>query len=158
MDPDANDEPWKQTIISLQHASSSFTNAEAVEQASVERNAKLGGTRSRTSRPASHVPFSGYIRILERLSSTTISIYWYDATCGLYTDQIWKRTYSRHKTVCTVTGRPVERGDAVYRPYRRGTWPANANHSILACVLEASEGPDARERWLEHAAKPAHSA
>lgn len=142
MEPYANDEPWKQTILSLERASRSSADVAAAEQEGVKRKANRACSPQRTSRSASHTPFSGRIRVLERLSSTVVSLCWHDATCGHYADQIWKRTHSRRKTVCTVTGRTVNRGDAVYRPYRRGTWPANANHSILACVLEASEGLD----------------
>lgn len=155
MDPCANDEPWKQTILSLERASRSSTDIEAMEQASTARKADRGRAQQGTARSASHVPFSGYIRVLERLSSTAVSLCWYDATCGHYADQLWKRTHSRRKTVCTLTGRTVNRGDAIYRPYRRGLRPANANHSILACVLESPEGLDVelalgRRYELEH--------
>ncbi|NLP64824.1 DUF3331 domain-containing protein [Paraburkholderia sacchari] len=143
MEPYANDEPWKQTILLLERASRSSADAEA-DQEGVKRKATRACSPQRASRSASHTVFSGRIRVLERLSSTVVSLCWHDATFGHYADQIWKRTHSRRKTVCTVTGRTVNRGDAVYRPYRRGTWPANANHSILACVLEASEGLDIR--------------
>ncbi|WP_321908264.1 MULTISPECIES: DUF3331 domain-containing protein [unclassified Paraburkholderia] len=142
MDPCANDEPWKQTILSLERATRSPADIEAMHQANPTRRREHGRTQQGTTRSASDVPFSGYIRLLERLSSTAVSLCWYDATCGHYADQLWRRTHARRKTVCTVTGMTVNRGDAIYRPYRRGIRPANANHSILACVLESSEGLD----------------
>lgn len=153
MDPCANDEPWKQTILSLERASRSPADIAATHPASTTLNKR--NAQHATARSASYVPFSGYIRLLERLSSTAVSLCWYDATFGHYADQLWKRTHSRRKTVCTVTGRTVNRGDAIYRPYRRGSRPANANHSILASVLESSEGLDthlasARRFALEH--------
>ncbi|WP_418789331.1 DUF3331 domain-containing protein [Paraburkholderia pallida] len=93
----------------------------------------------RTSQSASVSAHPGYVHVLERLSSTAVSICWYDATCGHYADQIWRRSHSRRKTVCSLSGRPVERGDAIYRPCVRGLRPVNAEHSILACVLESPE-------------------
>ncbi|WP_321845625.1 DUF3331 domain-containing protein [Paraburkholderia bannensis] len=155
MDSCANDEPWKQTILSLELASRPPADIGAIDQAGTIRKSGRARAQHATARAASHVPFSGYIRILERLSSTAVSLCWYDATCGHYADQLWKRTLSRHKTFCTLTGRAIKRGDAVYRPSRRGLQPANANHAILACVLEAAEGSDAqssagRRFELEH--------
>ncbi|WP_373321124.1 DUF3331 domain-containing protein [Paraburkholderia flagellata] len=155
MAPCANDDPWKQTIVSLERASRASADIEAMHQESATRKTDRGRTRHGTARSASHVPFSGHIRILERVSSTVVSLCWYDATCGHYADQLWKRTRSRHKTVCTLTGRTVNRGDPVYRPSRRGTQPGNANHTILASVLESSGGLDvhlasARRFELEH--------
>ncbi|WP_425605800.1 DUF3331 domain-containing protein [Paraburkholderia translucens] len=95
------------------------------------------GTASRGS--SSDAAFSGSIRILERLSQTTVSLCWYDATSGHYADQLWQRVHSRHKTICTLTGKRVNRGDAIYRPAGRGRHASNANHSILASVLEFHE-------------------
>jgi hypothetical protein len=147
MDPYANDEPWKQTIISLQRASRTATDEDAANQREQEVGATQARTLSPTSRSASSTLFSGYIRILERLSSTAVSVSWYDATCGHYADQIWRRTQSRQKTVCTLTGRPVKPGDAVYRPSGRGLRPVNANYLILACVLEGTEALDTQSPW-----------
>jgi hypothetical protein len=147
MDPHANDEPWKQTIISLQRASRTLTDEDAANQREHELAETRACTLSPTSRSASSTPFSGCIRVLERLSSTAVSVSWYDATCGHYGEQIWRRSHSRHTTVCTLTGRPVKRGDAVYRPTRRGLWPFNANYMILACVLEGTDALDTQLPW-----------
>jgi hypothetical protein len=145
MDPFANDEPWKQTIISLQRASRTATDKDASKQQEQAPGATRACALSRTPRSASSMPFSGYIRILERLSNTAVSVSWYDATCGHYADQIWRRMCSRQKTVCTLTGRPVKRGDAVYRPSVRGLRPVNADYLILACVLEGIEAREGTE-------------
>jgi len=142
MDSYANHEPWKQTIISLQRASRASADEDASNQGEPKRDGKPACTISRKSCSASSTTFSGCIRILERLSSTAVSVCWYDATCGHYADQIWRRTHSRHKTVCTLTGRPVKRGDAVYRPSGRGIRPVNANYLILACVMEDPDALD----------------
>jgi hypothetical protein len=142
MDPYANDEPWKQTIISLQRASRTSVDEDASKQPEQDLGETRACTLSRTSRLASSTPYSGYIRILERLSSTAVSVSWYDATCGHYSDQVWRRTLSRRATVCTLTGRPVKRGDAVYRPFGRRLLPVNAGFLILACVLEGNEALD----------------
>jgi hypothetical protein len=147
MDPYANDEPWKQTIISLQRASRTATDDDTANQRGQELSGTRACTLSRTSHWASSTPLSGYIRVVERLSSTAVSVSWYDATCGHYGDQIWRRTHSRRKTVCTLTGRPVKRGDAVYRPFGRGLRPVNGNHMILACVLEGADALDMQSPW-----------
>ncbi|QBR02427.1 DUF3331 domain-containing protein [Paraburkholderia pallida] len=94
----------------------------------------------KASRTQPAVPFCGYIRILERLSSTAISLCWNDATSGHYSDQLWTRTLARRKAICSLTGKPINRGDAVYRPGgRRRHRPGNADRSILASALEARE-------------------
>lgn len=144
MDSCVNNEPWKQTVISLQRASSPSGHDDASIQGDVVRYGKPACNLPGALRSASSQPFSGCIRILERLSSTAVSVYWYDATCGHYADQIWRRTRSRHKTICTLTGMPVKRGDAIYRPSKHGVRPVNANYSILACALEDHEVLDAK--------------
>ncbi|MFD1554586.1 DUF3331 domain-containing protein [Paraburkholderia silviterrae] len=136
----ANNGPWQQTIDWLERASCPPANTPV----SGPRGVLLDGCPALAMRRASRAqpdgPFSGYIRILERLSSTAISLCWNDATSGHYSDQLWTRTHARRKSICSLTGKAINRGDAVYRPGgRRRQRPANADRSILASALEARE-------------------
>lgn len=147
----ANDGPWQKTIDWLERASC----PPADMPVSGPRGVLLHGCSvlpvRRAARAQPESPFSGYIRILERLSSTAVSLCWYDATSGHYSDQLWTRTLARRKAVCSLTGQPICRGDAVYRPGgRRRQRPANADRSILASALEAREAEGEGER-MRHA-------
>ncbi|MFJ1211674.1 DUF3331 domain-containing protein [Burkholderia pyrrocinia] len=77
------------------------------------------------------------VRILERLSRSTISVSWQDPTSCRYEDQIWKVAIARRRGICALTNAAIEVGDLIYRPVRaRHTNPVNLNFLILATVVE----------------------
>ncbi|MFC0398749.1 DUF3331 domain-containing protein [Paraburkholderia rhizosphaerae] len=76
------------------------------------------------------------IRRIERQTGSTILVSWSDPTLGRYQDQAWRAGFARKPGVCGLTGMPVRRGDAVYRPVvRGGVRPLNALDMILAETL-----------------------
>ncbi|CAB3768907.1 DUF3331 domain-containing protein [Paraburkholderia humisilvae] len=76
------------------------------------------------------------IRRIERQTESTLLVSWSDPTLGRYQDQTWRAGFARRPGVCGLTGMPVCRGDAVYKPVvRGGAKPLNAFDMILASAL-----------------------
>lgn len=79
----------------------------------------------------------GCLRIVERLSDTTILMTWSDATRGKYVDQTWILTTAREEGVCAFTGMRIGLGDTVFKP--RCTQmhrPTNHECRILAAAIQ----------------------
>ncbi|WP_321803457.1 DUF3331 domain-containing protein [Burkholderia sp. BCC1993] len=77
------------------------------------------------------------IAVIERLSSSMISVSWSDSRSGRYTEQIWCSSRARAPAVCALTGDAIERGDRVFRP-RAGDvcLSANRQRMILAAPIQ----------------------
>jgi hypothetical protein len=83
---------------------------------------------------SSHVQVQ--VQVIERLSDTSISVLWQDATRCRYVDQGWSRCRARVKGRCALSGATIRRDEPVYKPRVRTAIPANASAMILARVLE----------------------
>ncbi|WP_321803465.1 DUF3331 domain-containing protein [Burkholderia sp. BCC1993] len=70
----------------------------------------VGEHRRPVRRPASLV-------IVRRISSSAVSISWSDPCLGRSTEQIWCRGVANGAADCALTGRHINRGDAVFRPH-----------------------------------------
>ncbi|MGF6754386.1 DUF3331 domain-containing protein [Paraburkholderia sp. GAS334] len=82
---------------------------------------------------------------IEWQTARTILISWSDSTLGRYQDQTWRAGFARTSGVCGLTGVPVRRGDAVFRPLiRAAIKPTNAFDMILAETLLQEEQSVAR--------------
>jgi hypothetical protein len=81
--------------------------------------------------PSPHVEVS----VIERLTDTSVSVRWRDATRGHYDDQIWISCRARSNGRCALSGAPIRRHDFVYKPRARSIVPANANAMILASLI-----------------------
>lgn len=76
------------------------------------------------------------VTVVERLSQTRVSLSWRDSTLCNYEEQVW--TYGKAKSSgrCALSGKPILRGDSVYRLMRRGRdRPLNNGEMILASEL-----------------------
>lgn len=81
------------------------------------------------------------IRRIEWQTACTILVSWSDSTLGRYVDQTWRAGFARTDGICGLTGKPVRRGDPVFRPLQRGdAAPKNAFDMILADTV-----PNAKE-------------
>jgi hypothetical protein len=76
------------------------------------------------------------VSVVERLSDTSVSVRWRDATRCRYDDQIWISCRARSGGRCALSGTPIRRHDFVYKPRTRSVVPANANAMILASLVE----------------------
>jgi len=71
------------------------------------------------------------IEILELTTSNTATIFWRDTTCS-YAEQRWRRSSAYESGQCALTGDPIKRGDAVYKPMTCRDKPVNRFAMILA--------------------------
>lgn len=86
------------------------------------------------------------IRLLERLSESTLALSWHDPTSFNYSEQVWALCTARKRGVCVLSGQSIRRGQPVYRPRRVGSSvPLNSGAMILALALAPGE-QDADER------------
>lgn len=77
------------------------------------------------------------IAVMERLSSSTISVSWSDPCCGHYTEQVWCHGLARACSRCALTGRAIRTGDRVFRPRAREIRvPVDQPQMILAEVID----------------------
>ncbi|WP_086973700.1 DUF3331 domain-containing protein [Caballeronia glebae] len=76
------------------------------------------------------------VSVLEKLSSTTISVRWSDPCSGHYASQIWGAATARASSICVLSGEPIRRGDLIFRPRAYGAQaPMNHHRMILASVI-----------------------
>nr|WP_277394734.1 DUF3331 domain-containing protein [Paraburkholderia caledonica] len=76
------------------------------------------------------------VSIVEKLSSTTISVCWSDPCSGHCAAQVWGICVARVDAVCVLSGRPIRRGDSIFRPrVYRSQVPLNRHRMILASAV-----------------------
>jgi hypothetical protein len=76
------------------------------------------------------------IRVLERLSDSTLSLSWHDPTSFNYSEQVWALCTARKGGTCALSGQSIRRGQPVYRPRRVGSSvPLNSGAMILPLAL-----------------------
>jgi hypothetical protein len=101
-----------------------------------KKQKRAGGPASAQSAvlaQAAFEPAPRHLAIVERLTATTLSVYWSDPRLGRYEDQIWRIGLARADSHCVLTGIRISRGDSIYRPRLFGTYrPANSHLMILA--------------------------
>ena len=93
----------------------------------------------RERRPAAGLQDAS-VRLLECTSDRTVLIEWSSPTGCRYGEQIWTRATATAAGVCALSGKPVTRGDAVFRPRR----PLNSGGNALAMIL-ATEIDEAKK-------------
>ncbi|SAK87904.1 DUF3331 domain-containing protein [Caballeronia ptereochthonis] len=80
------------------------------------------------------------IRVLERLSDSTLALSWHDPTSFNYSEQVWSLCTARKRGTCALSGQAIRRGQPVYRPRRVGSSvPLNSGAMILALALSPCE-------------------
>ena len=82
-----------------------------------------------------HAPI---VSVIERPSATMAVVSWRDATHCRYGEQVWAAGVAREDGVCALTGRPIARSDAVFRPQRAKPPALNAEAMILASAMEGT--------------------
>ena len=98
------------------------------------------GSGSNEDTPARHVDDTALhcvtVSLLDRPTSSTATISWRDSTRCCYGDQVWCASRARTEGVCAMSGRPIRRGDAVYKPRPCRPAPRNADAMILTSALD----------------------
>jgi hypothetical protein len=74
--------------------------------------------------------------LLDRISPRTATVSWSDPQGCKYGEQVWRLAAAKRSGICVLTGQPVARGEAIYRPSRTNPPPMNANAMMLAAALE----------------------
>jgi hypothetical protein len=73
------------------------------------------------------------ISILERPSEHALIILWSDSCSGHYAEQSWRFAHARRDALCVLSGEPIYKGDAIFRPrVKVNALPSNWDRMILA--------------------------
>ncbi|SAK44395.1 hypothetical protein AWB79_00817 [Caballeronia hypogeia] len=131
-------DPWSRTLAMLDTRSGRTTEAcekPALLTRSLVRNVSVKGGCT--------APNEGHcvnIRVLERLSESTLSLSWHDPTSFNYSEQVWALCTARKRGTCALSGQAIRRGQPVYRPRRVGSSvPLNSGAMILALALTPAD-------------------
>jgi hypothetical protein len=76
------------------------------------------------------------VSVIDRIGPRTAVVSWSDSRLGSYGDQVWRAALARRKGRCALSGQPVRKGDAIYRPRRSDPPPINEDAMILAVFLD----------------------
>ncbi|QSN65054.1 DUF3331 domain-containing protein [Caballeronia sp. M1242] len=126
-------DPWSRTLAMLDNRSGRCAHS-AQATAPVSRSVESRG-RGNVTTSNGHVPAAN-IRLLERLSESTLALSWHDPTSFNYSEQVWALCTARKGGVCALSGQAIRRGQPVYRPRRVGSSvPLNSGAMILALAL-----------------------
>ena len=102
-------------------------------QASLERkHSRTDCSVAKRTRTAEKAALPAHLFVLEVLSENAVSVCLSDPQAGRYAEQIWRSGYARNKARCALSGKPIVRGDRVFRPGRSFVCPANSGCMILA--------------------------
>jgi hypothetical protein len=94
-----------------------------------------------------NLPTPSQVSVVEKLSTTTISVRWSDPCEGRYESQIWGMGSAPSDAVCELSGKAIRRGDPIFRPRVSRTYaPVNRHRMILASAVACSlEEPSCQE-------------
>lgn len=76
------------------------------------------------------------IALLDRISPRTATVSWSDPQGCKYGEQVWRLATARQSGICALSGQPIAAGDAIYRPSKAVTPPANAAAMMLATAID----------------------
>jgi hypothetical protein len=123
-------DPWSHTLAMIDRSSGLRLSDPRSRPESKKRRGAVRQA-SRDGRKA-----CATIRILERLSTSTVSLSWRDPTSINYGEQVWWMGCARKGGHCAVSGERIVRGQSIYRPKRSGQGtPLNKNAMILTSVI-----------------------
>ncbi|WP_106281812.1 DUF3331 domain-containing protein [Paraburkholderia sp. BL25I1N1] len=117
---------WSQIVASLSRGGRHYAHTSLVK----ERNTKRRG-------PDVHWPRDVKIRILDRLTSSTISVAWAHPCSGNSGLQTWRRALARKSEICALSGEPVIRGQEIYRLARSVRSQCYVDEVLLASRVDA---------------------
>lgn len=129
-------DPWSHTLAMIDHCPGLKLSDRRTRLTSRES----GDQVKRTVRNASEARDAcATIRILERPSTSTVSLSWHDPTSLNYAEQEWWIGCAPKNGRCAVSGERIVRGQSVYRPKRSGKGaPLNRSAMILIAVIASA--------------------
>ncbi|MGG1948560.1 DUF3331 domain-containing protein [Trinickia sp. NRRL B-1857] len=130
-------DPWRHTVNLLFCVKdSNGADCARADLFMIDKRRQKAGTAGRYN------PRDITIRLLERQGAARATIAWHDPTRCSYGYQTWQAARARHSGICAVSGRPVCRGDEVFKPRLHKQRASNAGEMILASVLRTIEIDD----------------
>lgn len=126
-------DPWLETVRLLE--ANSMPGPE--DQHGVPNLPPPVSARGRTSVTTHGLRHPVRISVSERPTNDTAILEWRDPTSCCYGGQIWRSCRARRSGECALSGKPIRRGDEIYKPYSRKFAPANADAMILASTLDS---------------------
>jgi hypothetical protein len=84
------------------------------------------------------------IALLDRISPRTVAVSWSDPQRCKYGEQIWRLATARRSGICALSGQRIDAGDAVYRPSKSASPPANAAAMMLANAIDRAHASNPR--------------
>jgi hypothetical protein len=128
-------DPWAQTLSLLDALCAAPVDESVPERRMRQPDAGYRARAPRRDQTSCRDAVPPVITVLERLSTTTVVLCWRSTTCH-YGDQVWVRGVARNSGQCAISGVPIRRGDAVYRPRNRGRRvPVNVSAMIRASAF-----------------------
>ena len=122
-------DPWKHMMGTLAHANDKSLTMP-----------RPGRRRRRVSEPVAGIDYRPsaalIIELVERQSTSTVTLMWNDTVCR-YGYQDWRLAATRKSGVCAMSGKPIKRGDLIYKPVSP-TAALNAKSMILRDALDAA--------------------
>lgn len=129
---DSSSDPWPHILAALSEPLPDCTCDGASRGFRSEPKARC--IRKSSFRSAQAHP--SVVTVVERLSQTRVSLSWRDSTRCNYEEQLWAYGKAKSSGHCALSGKPIRRGDNVYRPWwRGGDMPSNNGEMILASEL-----------------------
>ncbi|WP_250516663.1 DUF3331 domain-containing protein [Caballeronia sp. INDeC2] len=131
-------DPWSRTLAMLDSRPS--RPSEANEKLTLVTRSLVRNVPGKSSCMGSGEEHCVNIRVLERLSESTLALSWHDPTSFNYSEQVWALCTARKRGTCALSGQAIRRGQPVYRPRRVGSSvPLNSGAMILALALTPAE-------------------
>jgi hypothetical protein len=127
-------DPWVQTIRLLS-SGLRCPDAGGAMTSAAKQNASSGYDLT----PSTNRSLYPVVRLIERTTSSTVTIAWGDSTSCFYGAQKWRAATARISGVCALSGARIRRGDRIFHPQRSKPTPVNARAMILESALNAIE-------------------
>jgi hypothetical protein len=127
-------DPWVETIRLL--SSESRDPDIVADTTPVPKRGRSCGCEVKSS---ANCPPHLKVSLIERTTSSTVTIAWRDPTSCFYGAQIWRLASAKASGVCALTGQRIRRGDRIFHPHRSKPVPVNARAMILESALNAIE-------------------
>jgi hypothetical protein len=134
---------WKGVVSSLLMKASADTTPESrrvCSQRDRRESPRSVTDRRYTGGSIARVEMRPHVRVVQRTGATSLLVSWSDSTRCCYLDQTWTAASARASGFCALSGQPIRRGDAVFKPScKRKNRPGNYHEMILATQIPSDQ-------------------